>query len=82
MIWWHYICGFFLVFIYLFLRGRAKRGGTERERERRNPKKASAVSTEPDAGLDLTNCEIMTLVEIKSWMLNQLSHPGALWLYI
>ena len=36
-----------------------------------------AVSTEPDSGLDLTNHEIMTWVKIKSWMLNQLSHPRA-----
>ena len=38
-------------------------GGVERERERereRNPSKVHSVSTEPDAGLKLTNCEIMT----------------------
>ena len=34
----------------------------ERERERQNPKQApdSAVSTESDVGLELTDCEIMT----------------------
>ena len=32
---------------------------------------------EPRAGLELTNREIMTGAKIKSWMLNQLSHPGA-----
>ena len=30
-----------------------------------------------DMGLDLTNLEIMTWAEIKSWMLNWLNHPGA-----
>ena len=30
------------------------------------------------AELNLPNCEIMTWVEIKSQMLNRLSHPGAL----
>ena len=43
--------------------------GAERE--------SHADSVEPNTGLDLTNCEIMTSVEIKSWTLNQLSHPGA-----
>ena len=41
------------------------RGGAERERETQNPKQApgsrlQAVSTEPNAGLELTNCKIMT----------------------
>ena len=35
-----------------------------------------AVSTEPDAGLELTNCEIMTWAEIKSQTPDRLSHPG------
>ena len=34
--------------------------GRERERERKNPRQALAVSTKPDAGLNLTNCETMT----------------------
>ena len=41
-----------------------------------NRKQASAVSTEPDTGLDPTNPEIMTGAETKSQILNQLSHPG------
>ena len=53
---------------YLFLRDRESqsmsRGGTERERETENPKQASgsiqAIRTEPTAGLELMNCEIMT----------------------
>ena len=43
------------------------RGEAERERERergreggRIPSRLCAVSTEPDAGLELTNCEIVT----------------------
>ena len=33
-------------------------GGTERERK--NPKQIRAVSTEPDTGLDLISCKIVT----------------------
>ena len=33
--------------------------------------------SEVDAGLTLPNCEIMTWAEIKSWVLNWPSHPGA-----
>ena len=61
---------FFLIFlnIYLFLRDRGRqsmsRGGGERERETQNLKQAPGselfVTTEPDAGLELTNCKIMT----------------------
>ena len=36
-----------------------------------------AVSAEPDSGFKPTNHEIMTLTEIKSWTLNQMSHRGA-----
>ena len=50
-------------FIYLFLRERERdrestcRGGTERRD--RIPSRLCTISTEPDAGLELTNCEIM-----------------------
>ena len=51
------------MFIYFEI-GREKASqGTERERERwreRIPSRTRAVSTEPDMGLELTNCEIMT----------------------
>ena len=47
------------------------RGWGERIRSRLH-----AASTEPDVGLELTNFEIVTRAEIKSPMLNQLSHPG------
>ena len=35
------------------------------------------VSTEPNAGLEPTNCKIMTWAKTKSRTLNWLSHPGA-----
>ena len=44
------------------------RGGAERKRE--IPSKLCAVSTEPDTGLELMNCEIMIWAKIKSQMLN------------
>ena len=47
----------------------------ERGRER-IPGRLHTVSTEPHTGLKLTNCEIMTWAEIKSQILNRLSHPG------
>ena len=77
--------GFFLRFI--FLRERAnvhpQGGGAEREREReRIPRRRCTVSAEsdagPNAGPDLSNCEIMIWAEIKSQMLNWLSNPDAL----
>ena len=55
--------------IYLFLREtereREQGRGRERERVTQNPKQAAgsrlrAISTEPDRGLELTSCEIMT----------------------
>ena len=55
----------------------------EREREERERHTESeagsrlwAVSTEPDAGLKLTNREIMTWAEV-GWLSHQLSHSGA-----
>ena len=45
-------------------------------RGREYPKQLLAVSTEPDMGLELTNCEIKVEAKIESWMLNQLSHPS------
>ena len=49
----------------------------QRQRVRqRIPSRLHAVSTEPDAGLEPMNHEIMTWGEIKSQTLNQLSHPG------
>ena len=51
-------------------------GQRERKRER-IPSWLHNVSTEPDVGLDLMICEILTWAKIKSRMLNWLSHQGA-----
>ena len=47
------------MFIY-FERDSKRSRGRERERRERIPSRLCTVSTEPDAGLNLTNCEIMT----------------------
>ena len=57
-------------------------GRVERGRRRWKQREAnSLLSVEPDAGLHLTswdhNSEIVTWAEIKSQILNWLSHPGA-----
>ena len=50
---------------------RASEWGRGRERGReRTTSRHRAVSAEPHAGLDLTNCEIMTSPEIKGQTLN------------
>ena len=69
----------FLMFIYFWEteRERARVGKGQREREGDTESEAGsslwAVSTEPDAGLEPTECEILTWAEV---MLNWLSHPG------
>lgn len=51
-------------------------GGVEgREREKRESPADSTLSAEPNFGLDLQGPEIRA--KIKSWTLNQLSHPAA-----
>ena len=73
------------MFIYFWERERVRvhmhvnGGGAEREGDPESEvgSRLRAVSTKPDMGLEPTNCEIMTWAEIKSWVLNQLSHPGA-----
>ena len=63
--------------VYLFLRESESKHGRGRERGReRIPSRLCTVSSEPDVGLKLINYEIMIWAEIKSQMLNQLSHPG------
>ena len=61
---------FFFFNIYLFLRERQRvtRGGAEREGDTESGAGSSlwAVSTEPDAGLKLMNCEFMTWAEVGS----------------
>ena len=53
-----------LMLIY-FERERESRGGAEREGDIKSDagSRLWAVSTEPNAGLELTNCEIMTRAE-------------------
>ena len=47
------------------------RGRAEKDAETEDPQQAPhGCGTEPDAGLDLTNCGIMTWDEIKSQTLN------------
>ena len=66
------------VYLFIFEREtREHKQGGQRERGRdRVPSRLHTVHTEPDAGLQLMNCEIMTCAEIKSQPLNQLSHSG------
>ena len=64
---------------YLFIlreRESMSREGRQREKER-IASRLHAVSSESNTGLDLTNQEIMTWAETKSWTPNRLSHPGA-----
>ena len=66
--------------IYLFERKRERAGeGAEGEEEGKKKSQAnSPLNMEPNAGLNaMTLTEIMTWAEIKSWMLTQLTHPGA-----
>ena len=56
--------------------GRSRQGGAEREGER-IPSRLGAVSTEPNAGLEPPNGQIVTRADAKSRKLNRLSHPGA-----
>ena len=65
---------FFLMFVFIFETEQDRAlsgGGAEREGdpESKAGSRLRAVNPEPDTGLELTNCEIMTL--------NQWSHPGA-----
>ena len=46
------------------------------EEKGKNPKQAPRLAWEAYTGLHLQDLEIKTWAEIKSWMLNWLSHPG------
>ena len=56
------------MFIYFWERQRpgTNRGGAEREGDKESEagSRLWAVSTEPDVGLELMNCEIMNLAEV------------------
>ena len=56
-----FIKKFFFKFLKFILRGREYEQGRSREREEeRIPSRLHTVRLEPDEGLELTNCEIMT----------------------
>ena len=63
-----FFLNFFLTFIYFWDRERQSmnRGGADREgdTESETGSRLWAVSTEPDTGLELTDCEIMTWAEV------------------
>ena len=65
---WNYLKKIFLMFIYFWRRDTqsASGGGAEREGDTESEagSRPWAVSTEPDAGLELTNCEIVTWFEV------------------
>ena len=72
---WRFI---FIFFKFIYFEGeREQAGKRQTEREKRIPSRLLAVSTEPNAGLDVANCETVTWAKIKSQTLNLLSHPGA-----
>ena len=49
----------------MFLREREHRANRDEQRERETENPKQLLSTEPDAGLELINHEIMTCAEIK-----------------
>ena len=67
---------FFFFLIYLRDRENMQGRGSKRGGER-IPSRLHTVSAEPDERLHLMNSEVMICTEIKSWVLNRLSHPGA-----
>ena len=60
------------MFIYFWKRERQSKSGGGAEREGNTESEAGsrlwAVSTEPDVGLKLTDCEIMTWAEVRRLM--------------
>ena len=63
---WDLIFFQFFKTFYLFLRDSVREGGAQRvgDTESEAGSGLSAVSTEPDMGLELTNCKIMTPAEV------------------
>ena len=70
---------FYLFFIFLSLFWERERESASQRRAEiqgdRIPSRFHAVNTEPEAGVKLTNREIMTWAKVKSAMLNLLIHP-------
>ena len=64
-------------FCFIYFREREREEERVRDRGReRIPSMLCGVSAEPEIGLILTNCGIMTLAEIKGLMLDQVIHSG------
>ena len=59
----------FFVFVFFFIFERESERGAERGREK-IPSRLCTVSAGPEVGLDPRNSEV------RSWMLNGLSHPS------
>lgn len=77
---WQFYLLLFLMFS--FKREREKECERERGRERRRQNLKQAPGSYLSAqsltqGFELKNHEIMTWAQVKSWILNRLSHPGA-----
>ena len=71
-----FIFNIFLLVYFERERESTSRGGAE-SKTNRIPSRLQTVSAEPNVGLELKNCEIMTSwAEIKSQSLNWLHHPG------
>ena len=82
LIFYFYQSPFFFIYILKFIKflresmlAHVSGGGAEGWKER-IPSRLCAVSAEPDAGLNLTNREIMTWAEIKSWCLTDWGAPA------
>ena len=67
---------FFLIYLRERDRENMQGRGSKRRRERL-PSRLHTVSAEPDERLHLMNGEVMICAEIKSWVLNRLTPPGA-----
>ena len=71
-IWYFVLFCFFNAYLFIL-----RKVGRSREREReRILSRLGDVSTDTDAGLEPTT-EIMAWAEVKNWILDRLSHPGA-----
>ena len=64
------------MFIWFWERETSWAEEEQREKEAENLKQAPPCQHQAVEGLEPKNCEIMTWAEIKSPMLNWLTHPG------
>ena len=79
-----FLMAFFFFNVYLFLRERESVSGRGRERERERKTESEvgsrfwAVSTEPDAGLELKNWKIMSWAEVRC-LIDQVTQVPLSW---